>query len=38
MTLFGSNPVFEMLKKDHQKVKDLIQQFEKSEDSRTEQL
>ena len=37
MSLFGSNPVFDMLKKDHQKVKDLFEQFEDAEDGRTKQ-
>lgn len=36
MGLFGSsNPVFEMLKKDHSKVKQLFDGFEESKDSRT---
>jgi hypothetical protein len=35
MGLFGpSNPVFEMLQKDHKKVKDLFEQFEQAEDAR----
>jgi hemerythrin-like domain-containing protein len=38
MGLFGpSNPVFEMLQKDHKKVKDLFEQFEQAEDARTKQ-
>ena len=36
MSLFGSsNPVFEMLEKDHAKVKDLFEQFEDAKDSRS---
>jgi hemerythrin superfamily protein len=36
--MFGtSNPVIEMLKEDHQKVKDLFEEFEAAEDSRTKQ-
>ena len=36
MGLFGpSNPVFAMLQKDHQKVKDLFDEFEQAEDART---
>ena len=37
MALFGSNPLFDMLKKDHQTVKDLFEQFEHAEDGRTKQ-
>ncbi len=37
MALFRSNPVFDMLKKDHQKVKDLFEQFEDADDGRTKQ-
>jgi hemerythrin superfamily protein len=37
MALFGSNPVLDMLKKDHEKVKDLFEQFEHAEDGRTKQ-
>jgi hemerythrin superfamily protein len=36
MGLFGSsNPVFDMLKKDHAKVKQLFEDFEKTRDNRT---
>ena len=36
MGLFGpSNPVFAMLQKDHQKVKDLFDDFEQADDART---
>ena len=36
MSLFGSsNPVFEMLEKDHAKVKDLFEQFEEAKDARS---
>jgi hypothetical protein len=36
--LFGKpNPVIEMLKEDHQKVKDLFEEFKEAEDSRTKQ-
>ena len=35
MGLFTSNPVFEMLKKDHAKVKEMFDQFEKATDRRT---
>jgi hemerythrin superfamily protein len=35
MALFGTNPVFAMLKEDHQKVKELFEQFEHAEDGRT---
>jgi hemerythrin superfamily protein len=38
MGLFGpSNPVFAMLQKDHQKVKDLFDDFEQAEDARKKQ-
>lgn len=38
MGVFGkSNPVFEMLKQDHAKVKKLFDEFEKAEDSRTKE-
>lgn len=38
MGLFGpSNPVFDMLKQDHTKVKKLFEDFEKAKDSRTKQ-
>ena len=36
MVLFGSNPLFDMLKKDHQTVKDLFEQFEHAEDGRSD--
>lgn len=36
MGLFGpANPVFAMLQKDHQKVKDLFDEFERADDART---
>ena len=35
MGIFTSNPLFAMLKKDHEKVKQLFDQFEKATDSRT---
>jgi hemerythrin superfamily protein len=36
MSLFGSsNPVFEMLERDHAKVKDLFEQFEDAQDARS---
>ena len=35
MGIFTSNPVFEMLKKDHAKVKEMFDQFEKATDRRT---
>ena len=35
MGIFTSNPLFAMLKKDHEKVKQLFDQFEKAKDSRT---
>ena len=38
MGLFGSsNPVFEMLKADHSKVKKLFEDFEEAKDSRTKE-
>jgi hemerythrin superfamily protein len=37
MALFGSNPVFDMLKKDHEKVKTLFEQFEHAKDGRMKQ-
>jgi Hemerythrin HHE cation binding domain len=37
MAIFGSNPVFDMLKKDHENVKVLFEQFEQAEDARTKQ-
>ena len=38
MSLFGSsNPVFEMLEKDHAKVKDLFAQFEEAKDARSKE-
>jgi hemerythrin superfamily protein len=38
MAVFGStNPVFDMLKQDHAKVKQLFEEFEKTEDSRTKE-
>jgi hemerythrin superfamily protein len=37
MAIFDSNPVFDMLKKDHQNVKDLFEQFEQADDGRTKQ-
>jgi hypothetical protein len=38
MAVFGStNPVFDMLKQDHAKVKQLFEEFEKAEDSRTKE-
>ena len=35
MGLFTTNPVFDMLKKDHKKVQELFDQFESAEDSRS---
>ncbi len=35
MGLFTTNPVFDMLKKDHKKVQELFDEFEEAEDSRT---
>jgi len=35
MGLFTTNPVFDMLKKDHKKVQELFDQFEAAEDSRS---
>src|SRR6476469_8321440 len=35
MGIFTSNPLFEMLKKDHAKVKEMFDQFEKATDKRT---
>ena len=35
MGLFTTNPVFDMLKKDHKKVQELFDQFEGAEDSRS---
>ena len=35
MGFFTSNPVFDLLKKDHAKVKDMFDQFEQAKDSRT---
>jgi hemerythrin superfamily protein len=38
MAVFGStNPVFDMLKQDHAKVKQLFEEFDKAEDSRTKE-
>ena len=38
MGLFGpSNPVFDMLKQDHAKVKKLFEEFEKAKESRTKE-
>ena len=37
MGLFTSNPVFEMLKKDHAKVKSLFDEFEEAKDARTKE-
>jgi hemerythrin superfamily protein len=35
MGIFSTNPVFEMLKQDHAKVKELFDQFQEEENSRT---
>jgi hemerythrin HHE cation binding domain-containing protein len=35
MGLFTTNPVFDMLKKDHRKVQELFEEFEAAEDSRS---
>ena len=35
MALFTTNPVFDMLKKDHRKVQELFEEFEGAEDSRS---
>ncbi len=35
MGLFTSNPVFEMLRKDHAKVKDLFDRFQEENNART---
>ncbi len=36
MGLFTTNPVFDMLKKDHQKVQELFDEFETAEDARSQ--